>query len=77
MSLFGSVLCDNFGPDSDIDVMVCFEQGVPWSLYDLVEMKEELKSIFGRDVDLVEKDAIRNPYRRRSILKNAEVLYAA
>jgi len=50
---------------------------VSWSLYDVVEMKDELKAIFGRDVDIVEKGAVRNPFRRRSIMTNREVLYAA
>ena len=76
-SLFGSVLRDDFRPDSDVDVMVSFEEGAGWSLLDIVEMEEELKSIFGRDVDLVEKGAIRNPFRRHSIMQNREVLHAA
>ena len=76
-SLFGSVLRDDFRPDSDIDVLLSFEEYSAWSLYDLVDMKDELKAIFGRDVDLVEKEAIRNPYRRHSLLAEHEVLYAA
>jgi len=40
-------------------------------------MKDELKAIFMRDVDIVEKGAVRNPFRRRSIMTNREVLYAA
>jgi hypothetical protein len=40
-------------------------------------MKDELRNLFGRDVDLVEKEAIRNPYRRRILLADKEVLYAA
>ncbi|MCG2741670.1 MAG: nucleotidyltransferase family protein [Syntrophaceae bacterium] len=76
-SLFGSVLREDFRPDSDIDVLVSFEETVSWSLYDVVKMKDELKAIFGRDVDIVEKGAVRNPFRRRSIMTNREVLYAA
>jgi len=76
-SLFGSVLRDDFRSDSDIDVLLSFEENSAWSLYDLVEMKDELEIIFGREVDLVEKEAIRNPYRRRSMLMEQEVLYAA
>lgn len=77
LSLFGSVLRDDFRPDSDVDVLILLEEGAPWSLYEWVDMIEELKQIFGRDVDLVEKSAIENPFRRRSILGTAEVLYAA
>ncbi|MBN1593723.1 MAG: nucleotidyltransferase family protein [Candidatus Coatesbacteria bacterium] len=76
-ALFGSVVRDDFGPDSDVDVLVTFEPDAPWSLLELVEMQAELKGIFGREVDLVEEDAIRNPYRRRSILRDKEVIYAA
>jgi predicted nucleotidyltransferase len=77
LSLFGSVLRDDFGPESDIDVLVSFEPDAPWSLFEWVEMIDELKSIFGRDVDLVEREAIRNPFRRREILGTREVVYGA
>lgn len=76
-SLFGSVLREDFGPESDIDVMVSFDDRAGWDLFDLVEMIEELKVIFGRNIDLVEKGAIRNPFRQHSIMTNNEVLYAA
>lgn len=76
-SLFGSVLRDDFRSDSDIDVLLSFRENSTWGLYDLVDMKDELQAIFGRKVDLVEKEAIRNPYRRRSMLTEQEVLYAA
>jgi uncharacterized protein len=76
-SLFGSVLRDDFQPDSDVGVLVRFEPDAPWSLLDIVGMTDELKQVFGREVDLVEKDAIRNPFRRQSILKNHQVIYAA
>ncbi len=75
--LFGSVLRDDFRPDSDVDVLLRFEENAGWSLYDIVDMKDELKTIFGREVDVVEKEAIRNPYRRRTLLADQEVLYAA
>ena len=75
-ALFGSVLQQDFGPDSDIDVLVSFSPNGHWSLFDLVTMQSELEEIFGREVDLVEKDALRNPYRRRAILENMQVLYA-
>jgi len=77
LSLFGSVVGDDFRPDSDIDVLVSFEEDAPWSLYEWVDMIEELKAIFGREVDMVEKEALRNPFRKRSILSRREVLYAA
>ncbi len=77
LSLFGSILRDDFGPDSDIDVLVVFQPDAPWSLWDLMEMKEELEVLFGRPVDMVEKEALRNPWRKRRILSTYEVVYAA
>lgn len=76
-ALFGSVLRDDFRPDSDIDVLVTFAQNSAWSLFDLAEMQEELKGLFGRDVDLVEREGLRNPFRRYEILRTLEVVYAA
>ena len=77
LSLFGSVLREDFGPQSDVDFLVTFEPNDQWSLWDLVSMKLELESLLGRDVDLVEKAAIKNPYRRHEILSTARLLYAA
>ena len=58
-------------------MLLSFEANAGWSLYDIVDMKDELKAMFGREIDLVEKEAIRNPYRRRVMLTDKEVLYAA
>ena len=77
LSLFGSILRDDFGPKSDVDVLVVFQPDAPWSLWDLMNMKEELEVLFGRPVDLVEKEALRNPWRKRRILSTYEVVYAA
>jgi uncharacterized protein len=76
-SLFGSVLRDDFRPDSDVDVLVSFNPSAPWSLFDLVTMQDELQKIFGRTVDLVEREGLRNPFRKRSILSSREVIYAS
>jgi len=76
-ALFGSVLRDDFRPDSDVDVLVTFDPDAGWSLFDLVDMQEELTTLFGRDVDLVEADGIRNPFRRHAILRSKEVIHAA
>lgn len=76
-ALFGSVLRADFRPDSDVDVLLTFEPGAPWTLWDLSRMRLELKELFGREVDLVEKKALRNPYRRQSILADHRVIYAA
>jgi uncharacterized protein len=76
-ALFGSVLRDDFRPDSDIDVLVSFRPGQPWSLWDLLDMEEQLGTMLGRPVDLIEKEALRNPYRRHEILTTRRVVYAA
>jgi uncharacterized protein len=76
-SLFGSVLRDDFGPDSDVDVLVSFQEGARITLWDMSDMVAELENLFGRKVDLVEKEGLRNPYRRKEILSNCEVVYAA
>ncbi len=76
-SLFGSVLRDDFRPDSDVDVLLVFEEDAGWDLWDIVDMHDELKNLFGRDVDLVEKRALRNPFRRHEILNHHEVIYAS
>lgn len=75
--MFGSALREDFGPESDVDLLVAFEPGAAVSLWDWGPMLEELREIFGRDVDLVEKAAIRNPIRRRHILAHTRLLYAA
>lgn len=76
-AVFGSVLREDFGPDSDIDVLVTFQSDAPWSMWDLLDMRKELQDLFGRDVDIVEKAGLRNPFRRHNILNNMEVIYAA
>jgi uncharacterized protein len=76
-ALFGSILREDFRPDSDIDVLVTFEPDGGITFDNRVEMLDELAEIFGREVDLVEKDAIRNPFRRHDILTTKEVVYAA
>ena len=77
LALFGSVLRDDFRPESDVDVLVTFEADAPWSLWDLIEMRDELRELFGREVDLVEKESLVNPFRRRAVLSSQHVIYAA
>ena len=76
-AFFGSVLREDFLPESDIDVLVTFDPSAQWSLFDLVDMKYELEQLFGRKVDLVEKRGLRNPFRKREILRSMQVMYAA
>ena len=76
-ALFGSVLRDDFRPDSDVDVLVEFEPDAEVTLFDFVQMQEELSETFGRKVDLVEKAAVRNPFVRNHIRNNHRVVHEA
>jgi predicted nucleotidyltransferase len=77
LALFGSAARGNFGPHSDVDVLVTFVPDAGHSLFDLMRLQDELEALLGRPVDLVEKRALRNPFLRHEILQTARVLYAA
>lgn len=80
LALFGSVLRDDFGPDSDVDVLVSFASDARWSLLDESRMERELAELLGRSVDLVSRRAVqdsRNWIRRQAILASAEPIYVA
>lgn len=79
-SIFGSVMREDFQPDSDIDVLVSFSEDAKHTLFDMVHMKEEIEQIFGRKVDLVSRRGVessRNYLRKQAILGTAEAIYAA
>jgi predicted nucleotidyltransferase len=76
-ALFGSVLRHDFGPGNDVDVLIEFAEDAHWSLYEWVDMQEELKALFGREVHLASKRGLRNPFRKHEILSTREVIYAA
>ncbi len=80
LAVFGSVLREDFGPESDVDVLVTFEAGAAWSLLDLVGMEYDLERRIGRRADIVERTAVEaspNPIRRDDILSGARTLYEA
>ncbi len=83
LSLFGSALGDDFRPDSDVDLLVAFEDPHrsfgPW-MGQLQDMERELERIFSRPVDLVLRSSVEqseNYIRRRSILKELFPIYVA
>lgn len=79
IALFGSVLRPDFRDDSDIDLLLSFREGVRYTLFDLVRMSDELEMIFGRPVDVLDRQAVeqsQNYLRRETILNSAQVLYA-
>lgn len=80
LALFGSVLRDDFGPDSDIDVLAGFDEAARHTLFDMDRMEGELEAIFGRDVDLVSWRGVErspNYLRRKAILQSAELVYGS
>lgn len=74
-SIFGSALRDDFGPESDVDVLIDFEEGVLHGIDEWIAMRDELEAMFGRKVDLVSRSSLRNPFRREAILKSRKVVY--
>lgn len=79
-AFFGSVLRDDFRPDSDIDVVVDFEPDSHRTLFDLISMIDELKGILGRNVDLMTRSAVeqsRNYIRRKEILSTLKVVHVS
>jgi hypothetical protein len=80
-ALFGSVLRDDFRPDSDVDVLLTFvSPELTPSLFEHVDMQDELQSIFGRRVDLLSRKGVErseNRFRKKAILDSARVVYAA
>ena len=79
LSLFGSILRDDFHGDSDIDMLIAFADDADWSLFDHIQMQQELAALFNRKVDLISKRAIlrsQNPMRRQEILSTARVVYS-
>jgi uncharacterized protein len=80
LELFGSVVRDDFRPDSDVDVLVTFQPDANWGLLDHAAMEDELAALFGRPVDLLTRRAVErsaNPIRRISVLESAVPIFAA
>ncbi|MBO1351773.1 MAG: nucleotidyltransferase family protein [Hormoscilla sp. GUM202] len=78
-ALFGSVLRDDFRPDSDIDILVRFSPSFRRGLEETLQMRQELQTLFNRKVDLIEKTAIErseNWLRRKNILESAQAIYS-
>lgn len=79
LSLFGSILREDFHHNSDVDVLIAFTPEADWGLLEHVQMQQELTTILGREVDLISKRAIErssNWIRRQEILSTAQTIYA-
>jgi len=80
LALFGSVLGEDFRPDSDVDVLVDFKPGRTPGLFAAARIADELEKIFGREVDLLTRPAVeqsRNYIRRKAILSSLRVVYVS
>ena len=75
LALFGSVLRDDFGPESDIDILVEFEPTAEIDLFEYSGMRLELMELLGRPVDLVTPSGLK-PLIKDSILESRSVIYA-
>jgi predicted nucleotidyltransferase len=77
LSLFGSVLRDDFREDSDIDILLVWEDYKNKNnRWDFVYIVDEFKKLLGREVDVIDKEELTNPVRREDILSSLEVVYA-
>lgn len=79
-AIFGSAVRDDFGPESDVDVLVRLAPDAPWTVSTWLDMQRELESLFQRRVDLIERDAVEhsdNRFRKRAILSSAVMLDVA
>lgn len=78
LDLFGSAARGDFDPErSDVDFLVEFERDMPFHPFDAYfGLKEELEELLSRKVDLVMTGTVRNPYRKASIERDRETIYA-
>jgi uncharacterized protein len=79
-AVFGSVLRDDFRSNSDVDVLLTFVTETGVSLFDFVDMRDELEELLGRKVDVLSRRGVEtstNPYRKKAILNSARTIYAA
>ena len=76
LSVFGSSIRDDFHENSDVDILISFDKGSDSTIWDLLHIKEEFEGLLNRSVDVVEKEALRNPIRKKVILSTYETIYA-
>ena len=77
LSIFGSSIKEDFSADSDIDILVSFNKNTDVSLFDIMDLEDEFAKLLKREVDVLEKEALKNPIRRDKILSTREIIYAA
>ena len=77
LSIFGSSIRDDFTLKSDVDILVSFDNNSEIDLFDIIELENEFSKILNKEVDVVEKESLKNPIRRNRILSTREIIYAA
>jgi len=77
LSIFGSSIRDDFNQNSDVDILVSFRKESEITLFDIMDLEKEFSQILKREVDIVEKEALKNPIRKKRILSTREIIYAA
>ena len=77
LSIFGSSLRDDFNKNSDVDFLVSFESNSNITLFDIMELENEFSKLLNKEVDIVEKESLKNPIRKDRILSTREIIYAA
>jgi predicted nucleotidyltransferase len=77
LSIFGSSIQGDFTDNSDIDILVSFDKSSDITLFDIMDLEKEFSKLLQREVDIVEKEALKNPIRKNKILSAREIIYAA
>jgi predicted nucleotidyltransferase len=77
LSIFGSSIRDDYKKDSDIDILVSFNKASEITLFDIMDLENEFSELIKREVDIVEKESLKNPIRKNRILSTREIIYAA
>ena len=76
--LFGSILRNDFNENRDVDILVVFDKNSHYSYFDIFDIKEKFKNVFkNKEIDIIEKDSLKNPFRRTEILRTARKIYGA
>jgi len=77
LSIFGSSIRDDFTQNSDVDILVSFDNNSPVTLFDIMDLEKEFTKIFRKVVNIVEKKSLKNIIRRNRIMSTREIIYAA
>jgi predicted nucleotidyltransferase len=77
LSIFGSSIRDDFTQNSDVDILVSFGNKSEITLFDIMDLEREFSQLLKKEVDIVEKESLKNPIRKNKILSTREIIYAA